>query len=184
MTEAETTIVNDYARRRFEVQFDIRRSVRYHDLRRDFFSRSNQILLFVNLVLGSGGIALYFWREEIEWFPPLAYCVIAIISAVLIAFRVSECGALHAKLYERFIRLEKEVFELSDGDTAGLARLESEFLEISIYEPAVFRALNRICHNQVVRSEGCGEQYIQPLLRRHHFFKNFVKFQQLPTKPS
>ena len=124
---------------------------------------------------------MYFRKEDIEWFPPLAYGVIAISSAVLIAFRISECATLHAKLYERFVRLEKEFFELPAGDIAGLARLEAEFLEISIYEPAVYHALNRICHNQVVRSEGCGDKYLQPLWPRHHMFKNNIKFQQLPS---
>ena len=175
MTEAETAV------RRFELQFDIRRSVRYHDLRRNFFSRTNQLLLFVNLVLGSGGIALYFREEKIDWFLPLAYGVIAISSAVLIAFKISECAALHAKLYERFIRLEKEFFALPSDDTTGLARLEAEFLEISIYEPPVYHALNRICHSQVVKSEGCDEEYLRPLDRRHRFLKNIVKFHELPT---
>lgn len=163
---------------------DIRRSVRYHDYRRSYYLRIQKWILFSNLVLGSAAFGAFFGDDSTKLVLVVAPVVIAITSAVSVAFKISEMATTHAKLCERFIRLEKRMGRLGNPVVDDLEQIQAEFLEIEIDEPSVFLAVNRMCHNQVLRAEGFpnDSEYIQPLGFWHRRLKNIVPFSDLPTR--
>lgn len=103
------------------------------------------------------------------------------LSAIGLVFRLGEKAALHIDLYQRFLRLEKRFLEVPDWTREELDRLEREMLSIEAHEPSIYSALNRQCHNEVLRSEG-NYEYLQPLRWRHRFLKNWWHFDNLPLR--
>ncbi len=107
--------------------------------------------------------------------------VFVISSSIALVLRFSDKASDHSDLYKRFIRLERKFIKIADWTQDDLNALESEMLEIEADEPSIYSALNRTCHNEVLRSEGLYKE-LQPLDLRHRAFKHFWNFHQLPVK--
>ncbi len=164
--------------RRRELLFATRKSVRYHDYRRRHYLRGQSLIHFSGLILGSAAFAGIASGAVWSRWLPLAF---AVLSAIGLVFRLGEKAALHIDLYKRFVRLEKRFLEVSDWTREDLDRLECEMLSIEADEPSIYSALNRQCHNEVLRSEGSYE-YLQPLRWHHRFLKNWWDFDNLPLR--
>ena len=140
-------------------------------------------ILFLNLALGSAAFGSYFGGTSLRWILVVAPAAIAITSAIAVAFKIPDMATTHAKLYERFIRLEKRMIHLGDSVVDDLDRIKSEFLEIGIDEPSIFLAVDRMCHNQVLRAEGFeNTEWIQPMGFWHRLLKDVVRFSELPKR--
>lgn len=85
---------------------------------------------------------------------------------------------LHIDLSRRFIRLEWRLLKAPiDKDT--LDSLEDARLEIEMEEPPIYQALNRSCHNELLRSEG-RYSLLLPLRPHQRLLKGLFRFEQLP----
>ena len=172
--------------RHWELLFDIRRSVRYHDHRRNHYLRIQEYFQFLQLVLGAAAVVQYLGTGTNEGGLPLillvAPALVAILSAILIAFRVAEMATKHSRLYERFIELEKEAGAVSDSNSDQVNRLRSKVLEIEIDEPSVFHAVNIMCHNEVARSQRCREDSIYRIRTIEWLLKDFCRFKRMPYR--
>ena len=167
------------ASREHKLQFAVRKSVRYHTHRRNYYLTVESWLTFSTLVLGSAAAISALSRSGLEWIHWTAPAAIAVISAINLANRTSRKVALHSDLGNRFARLEKRFLEPEPLSTLRLDELERERLDIEMDEPATYQALNRTCHNEVLRSMGrAGE--LQPLRLRHRTLKNVWRFNYLP----
>ena len=90
----------------------------------------------------------------------------------------------HAGLYERFIALEKRMAQAEHPEPDDLSKIRKEVLAIEVDEPSIFLAVNRLCHNQVLRAEGFGNDsdWIEPLGLYHRILKNLIRFNELPSR--
>lgn len=163
--------------RKRELRFIVRKSVLYHDYRRKFYRTAQSLVHFIGLVAGSAAIANIGGPKWDHWVP----AVFVVSSAIALVFRFSDKASDHSDLYKRFIRLERKFVKTSDWTPETLSAFESEKLEIEADEPSIYSALNRTCHNEVLRSEGLYKE-LQPLGLRHRAFKHVWNFHQLPVK--
>ena len=127
--------------------FGVRRSVRYHRHRQAFFDGLNDTALFVAAVAGSAAFAAA--SANLGWTAEVA-ALAALASAFNLVVAPSRRARKHDDLARRFIALEQSAVrpDASAGD------IEQRRLAIEQDEPPVYRVLDTICHNEVMRSLG------------------------------
>ena len=152
--EKQINLGDDY----HSLTFGVRRSIRYHSHRRGFYDRFN---LFVNafaLIMGSAtviGTLNNQWHSLAVFFAML----VTILSAVNLVVGSSRQARLHHDLCKRFIELEKQITSCKEKDEENYALFVSERLDIEAEEPPVLHVLNCICHNELSRAMGYGEEH-------------------------
>lgn len=127
--------------------FGVRRSVRYHRRRQAFFDALNDIALLATAVAGSAACAAAF--AELGW-TAAAATVAALASAFNLVVAPSRRARRHDDLARRFIVLEQSAVQPG----ASASDVEQRRLTIEQDEPPVYRVLDTICHNEVMRSLG------------------------------
>lgn len=133
--------------------FDVRRSARYHDRRRAFFERLHQVTGgFTVLLAGSVLFDLARPGDTPEWMTALAV-VAALLSAWDMVVGYSSKAGLHRDLKGRFIALEMAILA-GDDQPDTWAKYEVERLRIEQDEPPIYRALDLLCHNELLVAEG------------------------------
>ena len=165
--------------RKYELLFDIRRSVRYHDHRRSFYLRLHSFSNLLTLILGSTAISAAFSEVGLAWMRWAAPGAIVILASFDRVVGTVGKATLHSDLYRRFIRLQKRIQSARPIKTEFLDEIETEMLDIELEEPPVYHALNRACHNELLRSEGRPELF-ETLRRHQRWLRNLLRFPNLP----
>ena len=80
--------------------------------------------------------------------------VAALTSAIVISSKAVAMAELHAKLLDRCIAFEQQLRRVRNPTEADIEGFQDERLEIEQAEPRVYHAVNRMCRNEVIRSEG------------------------------
>ena len=160
---------------RYKLWFSVSRSIRYHNYRRRFYGTLDSCLTFFILLAGSANFALAVNQAVAPW---ILGVFITVFASIKLAFQISTKATLHTDLYRRFIQLEKRLYAQSRNTEV----LYEERLSIESDEPSTYQALNRICHNEVLRTEDRFELF-EPLRLHHRLLCNFLPFTHLPKKP-
>ena len=137
--------------------FGVRRSVRYHEKRERFFHRLNRVVLFLNVAFGSAAVVAALSELGHGWIVTFS-ALVAVASALDLAVDTGNRARLHADLRRRFVALESAMIG-EEPDQERLARFTRERLAIEQDEPPVLRALDVLCHNELVRALGYGRQH-------------------------
>lgn len=133
--------------------FDVRRSVRYHDRRLDYYEKMSQLTSFLTILL-SGSILLQIAGAKYE--PPWWLVLISLVAALLAAFDIvvgyTKMLNLHKDLRRRFCLLEAKTLNAKTDDQ--LNKCNAEKITIELDEPPVYRALDLLCYNEVMIANG------------------------------
>ena len=177
--ETHRSDVEHLATRRYKLLFGVRRSVRYHSYRRQHYISTQSLISFLILLLASGSVLnLFVGIMNAELFGSLAPVGITVLASISLAYGPTAKASLHFDLYRRFITLERE-FLRADLNADVLDELEDRRLEIEMDEPPTYQALNRHCHNELLKSEGRYE-LLEDLGFRHRLLMGFWRFDALP----
>ena len=120
-----------------------------------------------------------FSELDAEWFKILAPMAITMLAALSLVYGLTAKVALHNDLYRRLVDLKRD-FTKSDCEDKQLRRLADWRLEIEMDEPAIYQALNRHCHNELLRSEGRFE-LMERLPVQQSLIKDILRFDNLPV---
>lgn len=133
--------------------FDVRRSVRYHNRRRAFFDRLDQLTNVLALVFGS--VSIYGVLSHAgNLLPVLSAAIVTIFSAFNLVVGSSQRARNHFDLARRFIDLEQQIVT-TEPNAKQLPQFISERLSIEKDEPPVLRVLDCICYNEQARAMEC-----------------------------
>ena len=168
---------------RYHLLFGVRRSVRYHSYRHQFYIGAQSTIHFVIIVLGSGSLLNLLDDQHATGLSVWGAFIITLLASLSLVFGLSSKAALHNDLYRRFANLEREFTAVGPEDEKALARLLDRRLEIEMDEPATYKALNRLCHNELVRSEDRSE-YALKLQLHQRVFRHFLRFDNLSEASS
>ncbi|OGT19263.1 MAG: hypothetical protein A2342_02460 [Gallionellales bacterium RIFOXYB12_FULL_54_9] len=139
--------------KQYGLLFDVRRSVRYHDRRRSFFEQLHQITGGLTVLL-SGSVLFDIARPGDS---PSWLLAVSAIAAVLAAWDMvvgyAAKTSLHRDLKKRFAALEMDIVGGVESDET-FAAYSLERLRIEQDEPPIYRALDLLCHNELLRAEG------------------------------
>lgn len=136
--------------------FDVRRSIRYHDRRRAFFGLMHQVTSGLTILL-AGSVLFDIARPgDNPWWMLAVAAVAAIISAFDMVVGYASKAGLHGELKARFGDLEMAILKGDNSDPTWEAH-RIERLRIEQDEPPIYRALDMLCHNELMRADGYNE---------------------------
>lgn len=149
--------LKDLSDEQYALLFDVRRSIRYHDRRRAFFERLHRVTSVLTILMA--GSVLYDLGKAGEtagWLVALS-AVAALLAAFDMVVGYSAWAARHQELKGRFAALEIDM--LAGGlDAAAWQQHRLARLAIERDEPPVYRALDLLCHNELLVAEGVTRQ--------------------------
>ena len=167
----------EISRERHKLFFAVRRSVRYHTKRRQFFGSLGRFFKFFTLIGGLGTVTTLLAKAGEGW--TLLYGTLAgLFSIIDLVIGTDELARLHTDLAVEFITLERQMVlagkEISDKQLAEFTELR---LGIEAKEPPVLHILNIICHNELLTAMGYpdSEQTKKPT-RLQKFFAPITDF--------
>lgn len=135
-----------------KLQFDIRRSIRYHNRRCVHFDRLDKLTNMISVVFGSAAVFGVLERQY-QSLALTAAATVTIISAINLVMGSSIRARDHADFARRFVALEKELVITKPSEEA-IRQLMIKRLDIESDEPPVLRVLDCLCHNEEMRAQG------------------------------
>ena len=160
-----------------ELLFATRRSVRYHRHRERFLDRVHRL---GSLLMAFGGAATVTTLvaelpSDWAWLLPTAAGITALAAAHEAACKTARGARKHDSLARDFLTLEQDVLRARSNLTSKtLVGLQTRRLDIEATEPAVYRTLDAMCHDELItalgrdRSERTNVTWLQRMCR--HFF--------------
>lgn len=167
----------DLHRRLYELETDIGRCVRYQAHRQSFFATLNRFILFGVLLTGSAAFARLF--QEPEWFGAAA----AVLAALSIVFTYSDKARDHQVLYWRYSELAADIVGV-DVKEEQVTIWETRYKRILSDDPPPYRALNALCHNEVMIAQGQDDKYLVKLNFLQRSLVNVWRFRTGKFRPS
>jgi len=133
--------------------FDVRRSVRYHDRRRAFYEQCHHITSVLTILM-AGSVLFDIAKpgDAPGWLQAISIAA-ALLAAVDMVVGYSKRASLHTSLRERFAQLEISMIEGSNDEPVWNG-YQKERLLIEKDEPAIYKMLDLLCHNELVEAEG------------------------------
>lgn len=132
--------------------FSVRRSIRYHDRRRAFFERLHRLTGALTILLAGSVLFDIAGADTPPWLLALGLAS-AILAAADMVVGYASHAAIHRDLRGRFVDLEMRMLSSQIDDNAW-SQYRLERLRIERDEPPAYRALDLLCHNEVMMSEG------------------------------
>lgn len=166
-----------------DLLFDIRRSIRYHNCRRSFFESLQTVSQVCSVIFGS---ATFFavLSSTGKTIPMVAAAVVTLLSTINIVIGPTKRAQLHTDLARRFIDLERAVIGSEEETTTKVSIFRQQRLEIERDEPATLRCLDSICHNEQLRADGYGDEYLVVVKSYQRFFANVIDINSHKIKPA
>jgi hypothetical protein len=161
---------------RWKFLFGVRRSIRYHLLRLRHYELFHAWVNGVNVVAGSTAFGTLIGPGNHYYVATSAALIVTVLSALDLIIGTSGKARLHKDLANDFIALEKEILLAGHLTEDRLRELEAKRLDIETKEPPILRALNRVCHNEEARAQGCEDQSL-PLYPYQRALSQWISFE-------
>lgn len=138
-----------------ELQLNVYCSIRYHDRRRAFFEFMHRLSSMFMILLASLVLLDLIGRaaERPAWLTVIALMA-AVLGALDIIVGFSSSAALHIDLRGRLLELEIVLLEMESITENSLQYVQTERLRIEQDEPPIYRALDVLCYNEIMRANG------------------------------
>lgn len=159
--------------------FGVRRSVRYHNRRRRFYTVFHKSQVFCSLLLASATVMAFTWIGDgwTLWIKISLATLVSGLSVLDLVFGSVDKTWLHANLERQFIELERQLEAARDNPTAELIVQMTDWrLDIERQEPPVLRVLDTLCHNELVRAMGYGAEQQVRVSFCQRLFANWFDF--------
>lgn len=141
--------IEDISQNVWELLFAVRVSVRYHDRRERFFTAAHRTTAGLGALFGSTTVAAMFGTLD-NRVGLIAATVVTVVFVADLVVGFSISAALHRDLKRRFIDLEAAIIDAHTDEQLGAH--QKARLTIEKDEPPIYRALEQMCHNDVVRA--------------------------------
>lgn len=168
-----------------DLLFSVRRSVRYHLRRQRFYDRLHKFGATFSAFAGSATFATAL-AEMADVVVVCFAAATAFFGAFEIIWRPAGMARLHLGLSRDFIELERSLLRAEGRITEERFReLRDRRLEIEAREPPPLRVLDAICHEELARALGYGEEERVNLSRTQRRLANFMDFkaQKIEKQP-
>lgn len=159
---------------RWQLLFAVRRGVRYHRRREQFFEMCRGVAAFITAVAGSVGAGALFTSKFPEGVPWLV-AIAAGAGGVELVFRFGARARRHADLARDFVELERDIERRgADATMMDLVDFRDRRLEIESHEPKILNVLNVICDDEVSVAMGVSEKHLSNVRWYQRWLASFV----------
>lgn len=138
---------------RWNVDFDVSKSLRYHAYRRSFWDSLSNLSKMLTIV--SGTAVLVTAVSGMPLASKILAVVVAVTSAADIVLGFSSKARDHDGLYRAFSRLAQDIAENPNPTSEVLTGWRRRRLEIEMDEPGVIDLLERRCSAEEAKARGC-----------------------------
>lgn len=145
--------------------FGVKRSVRYHAKRRQFFERCHRLIKIFALIAGSAAFVSVV--KDNKLLAVTCTLITTFFSALDMIIKFSENARIHTELAQEFVDLQQMIVAVDEAKSAVelqviLRGLMASRLKIETKEPPILRVLDTLCHNELLRAEGYDtKDYVQ-----------------------
>ncbi|AVG15367.1 hypothetical protein CFN79_05545 [Chromobacterium vaccinii] len=137
----------------YSLLFAVRRSVRYHDRRRMFYEQMHHVTSLMT-VLMAGSILFDLGKHgDSAWWLLFLSALAALLAASDMVLGYSRRATVHAGLRGRFSDLEIRMLS-GESDGEEWQEYQKTRLLIEKDEPAIYKILDLLCHNELLLAEG------------------------------
>ena len=158
--------------------FHTRRSARYHMRREAFFDSWHKFSSALSVIFGSAAVGALLSDLVANRWALIAAAIVSVFSAIDLIVGSATKARLHNDLRRRWLALECKLIS-ADNTPATIAALRKEYLMIEADEPPVLRALDTICHCDLLQAEGySADECRYPTLRFYQrWTAHFINWQ-------
>lgn len=160
--------------RHFALSCDVERSYRYHAHRRAFFDTLHRFTMLGVVICGSAVMADGF--GDAKWFGAIA----GLLAALDMVYSYSNKARDHEFLYRRLMELSSRLAIIAPGTDAALDEIDRLYHQILADEPPPYRAVNALCHNEVMLRHGKGQDWLVDLTWWQRRMMHLVRFETEP----
>ncbi|MGH7054194.1 MAG: hypothetical protein ACREFA_10305, partial [Stellaceae bacterium] len=148
----------------WDLDFSIKKSIRYHARRRASFERLDNAANVIVAIFGASAFAALMGDPAALASKILTAMVTAMALAdVILAF--GSRARTYADLYRKFSDLAIEISQIPQPTSLEISRLRAKRLILEADEPHIIDALERVCWNEEAESRGVSREHLQPLNR-------------------
>ena len=137
---------------RWEIDFDVAKSIRYHAYRRSFLDGWSNLTKILTVI--SGTAVLVTLVGEYSLASTILAVGVAVTSAMDLVLRFSEKARIHDGLYRAFSRLAQEIAAIEEPTPETIAAWRRRRLEIEMDEPTAIGLLERRCAGEEAKARG------------------------------
>lgn len=144
----------------FYLGWGVDRSIRYHMRREAFFVRWHRVNLFVAMISSSAAVVALGTKlsPAASALPLLGAALAAVVSAIDLLVGPLEQAKRHYELRQRFTRLAQQICGDDQSVEGKLVDRKCERLEIEREEPPIYRALDLLCHFELLKAQRRPEE--------------------------
>ncbi|ASF48004.1 hypothetical protein [Methylovulum psychrotolerans] len=157
----------------YNLLFDIRRSIRYHERRKYFFYCIQNLVSFFAIVM-AGVVIMDTVKDGItpRWMMWVGVFA-AVLSALDLVIGFSKNADLHSKLREKFADLEIDIIT---GPPSGDEWIEYQKRRLIIEkdEPATYFAIDALCRNELLIADGFSQKQNASHFAKITFFQKIT----------
>ena len=154
-----------------DLLFNVRRSIRYHEKRQNFYEGCYKFVLFVGFFSGPAFILIK-GSDMPDWYIYIPSVTVSILTGISLVYSWHQKALLHIDLKREFISLEIELEAGRKNPTPELIEaVTTKMLHAEAKEPPILRVLNIVCHNEL----GLAMGYQQKDLYRIRFYQRALK---------
>lgn len=154
----------------YNLEFAVERSIRYHGYRQHFFLMLDKCTHIITFLASTSAVAgqLYKMPEPVT---TLILIVLSVMAVTALVARYQDMIALHGQLRDRFADLQRDICANPSAGLDDFVKWRDRRLQIEKMEPSIYRALDVLCHNEIVRARDLPRSHagqvgpIQRLLR-------------------
>ena len=126
------------------------------------------------MIAGITALAVLLAAADTDWALASAGLV-TFLGTIDLILNTAEGARAHAELQRRFMELEMDIVRVgAEPGDQQLREFATRKLRIEMDEPPIMRVLDCVCHNELVRAMGRGEEYEVRLSGAQRFFANFM----------
>ena len=172
----------DISRQRWNIDFDVAKSMRYHAYRRSFFETADRIAKILTLISGMAAFAtLIAWGQT---FGLIATGVVSVVAAIDIVVGFSQKALRHDHLYRDFSMLSQDIARTLTPTPEDVGGWVVRRREIEMREPGIIDLLERRCAGEEAAARGAELNELWKLKRWEIVLSQFVFWPTLrPASP-
>jgi hypothetical protein len=139
---------------KYDLLFDVQRSIRYHNKRRAFFDSLNTVSNVCAVGFGSGTVFSLLQSADSQWLTASLAAGVTLVSTVNLVIGSNRMARTHHDLARKFTDLERKIRAVHEETPDLVSTWWNERLSIESEEPPVKRVLDSMCYNEMIKAMG------------------------------
>lgn len=162
--------------------FDVRRSIRYHEYRRNFYQQLHKVTNLLTILMAGAVLVDLAKKGDVAFWLIGVSTIAALFSALDMVIGYANQANLHSQLRGRFADLEIAMVTGSNDENVWL-EYQRQRLLIEKDEPAIYMALDLLCRNELLIAEGFNQKTKPENFFRlnawHRLTRNFWRWENI-----